>query len=275
MLMYNRFVSNYGEIMAITNNKLKTVDYNCDLAQSFGVYKNDIEYELLDYVSSVNISCGFHAGDPNAIKKALLACKGRNIAIGAHIGFPDIAGFGYHNMNLSSDEIESIVIYQIGALASFAKSYGMNIEYVRPHGAMYKRASEDLPFALDIAKAIKKFDSWLIYYGAAGTILEKVSEKAEIRVAHELTLDKKYNFDATVNYAEGEFVDIDRSIRRLNALLNYSTLDNIEGGRSDVEFDTLHFSCKAVNSLEVIKKAYEISKPMPVNYKKVETSGWV
>ena len=99
----------------------KNIDYNIDAAQGYGYFKNNIETELLDYVSSVNISCGFHAGDPVAIKDALLKAKEKNLAIGAHIGFNDIQGFGYRPVELKEDELETLVVYQVGAIMSFAK----------------------------------------------------------------------------------------------------------------------------------------------------------
>ena len=132
----------------IERKSIKNIDFNCDLAQSYGIYKNNNEFKLLDYVSSVNISCGFHAGDPVAIKNALLKAKEKNVVIGAHIGFNDIQGFGYRPVDLKDDEIESIVIYQVGALMSFAKALGVSVEHVRPHGAMYKMAGEDVLIGL-------------------------------------------------------------------------------------------------------------------------------
>ena len=124
----------------------KHIDFNIDVAQGYGVYKNDKEAELLKYVSTAYVSCGFHAGDPLLIREYLLKCKENNLTIGAHIGFNDIAGLGYRQMDLSNEELEAIVLYQVGAIASFAKSYNLNIECVRPHGAMYKLASENFEF---------------------------------------------------------------------------------------------------------------------------------
>ena len=92
--------------------KIENIDFNIDLAQSYGMYKNSNEYSLLDYASSVNISCGFHSGDPMAIREALLKAKEKNVVVGAHIGFHDIQGFGYRQMVLSEDEIEALVVYQ-------------------------------------------------------------------------------------------------------------------------------------------------------------------
>ena len=181
---------------------VKNIDFNCDLAQSFGIYKNSSETRLLDYVSSVNISCGFHAGDPLAIKEALLKAKEQNIVVGAHIGFDDIQGFGYRQMELDEDELEALVMYQVGAIMTFAKAYNMEIEHVRPHGAMYRQAMEDLEFSRTIAKAIKKCSQWLVYYGATGETLATVAEEENIQVAHEVHLEKIYDENFLIDKEE-------------------------------------------------------------------------
>jgi len=260
------------------NNELKqikSIDFNCDLAQSFGVYKNETEFEMLDYVSSVNISTGFHAGDPLTIKNALLAAKEKNVVIGAHIGFNDIQGFGNRTMNLSDDETEAIVIYQVSAIMSFAKAFGLEIEHVRPHGAMYKMAAENFAFACAIAKAVKKCSNWLVYYGAAGEVTAKVGELIQIPIAQEIQLDKTYTNNGTVDYSMEDITNTNFSLKRLQNLLKTSQVDNINRGMSNVEANTIHFSSGATNSLELVKQAHEIITPIPVNFNKVQDSGWV
>lgn len=270
------------EIIEITEvqkqaKEIKSVDFNCDLAQSFGVYTNESEFDLLDYVSSVNISTGFHAGDPIAIKNALLKAKEKNVVIGAHIGFNDIQGFGTRAINLSEEEIESIVIYQVGALMSFAKAYGLEIEHVRPHGAMYKMASENFTFACAIAKAVKKCSQWLTYVGASGDITTKVGEYVKLPIANEIKLNKIYNADGTIDYKSEEITDTDLLVRRIQGLVKSSQISNNINGFSVVEANTIHFSNgkDKTNSLELIKRASEIITPKPVNYSRVESSGWV
>ena len=254
---------------------IKNIDFNCDLAQSFGIYKNNSEFELLDYVSSVNISCGFHAGDPMTIKNALLQAKEKNVVVGAHIGFDDIQGFGYRQMDLSEDELEALVIYQVGALMSFAKSFKLEIEHVRPHGAMYKQASEDFNFACAIARAVKKCSQWLVYYGAAGDVTAKVGEYINLPIAHEISLNKIYNVDGTVDYSANDIENTDTSISRLRLLLSSSQVYNNEGGKTVVEADTIHFTNRISNAGELAKRAAEIISPLPVNYKNACKSGWV
>lgn len=255
--------------------KIKNIDFNIDLAQSYGIYKNTSEYSLLDYASSVNISCGFHAGDPLTVRSALLKAKEKNVVVGAHIGFDDIQGFGYRDMELDEDEIEALVIYQVGALMSFAKSYNMEIEHVRPHGAMYKKCAADFGFSCSVAKAIQKCSKWLVYYGAAGEILEKTGELINIPVASEIGLEKMYNIDGTVNTMARDCENTEMEIQRLKQLLATSQVSNIEGGKTFLKVDTIHFTNRLSNSLELIKAANEIIKPVPVNYKNACLSGWV
>lgn len=258
--------------------KLTSIDFNCDLAQSFGIYKNEGEFDLLDYVSSVNISTGFHAGDPIAIKNALLKAKDKNVVIGAHIGFNDIQGFGSRTMNLSEEEIEAVVIYQVGALMSFAQAYGLEVEHVRPHGAMYKLASENFTFSCAIAKAVKKCSQWLTYVGASGDIILKVGEFIKLPVAKEIKLSKVYNSDGTIDYNSNEINDLDLLTKRLQRYLQTSQIENNLKGFSVIEANTIHFSsdkCDNSVALELIKKANELITPTPVNYSKVQNSGWV
>lgn len=259
----------------VTERKqIRNIDFNCDLAQSFGIYRNNSEFEILDYVSSVNISTGFHAGDPLTIKNALLKAKEKNVVIGAHIGFDDIQGFGYREMQLSEEEIETLVVYQVGAIMSFAKAYGLGIEHVRPHGAMYIQAARDFSFACSIAKAIKKCSKWLVYYGAIGDITKKAGEFVGIATASELFLNKSYNQDLTMNLDEPENNDIDFAIRRLSKLISTSTINNNSDGFTQAKVDTVHFSNKLVNSIDIIKRANEIIAPSPINYNKAKISGW-
>ncbi len=255
--------------------RITSVDFNCDLAQGFGIYKNENEFDMLDWVSSVNISTGFHAGDPLSIKNAILKAKEKNLVIGAHIGFRDIEGFGHRLMNLSEEEIEATVVYQIGAIMSFAKAYGLEIEHVRPHGAMYKLAGENFSFACSIAKAIKKCSQWLVYYGPSGDITEKTGEFVKLPIAHEVRLDRNYNTDGSVDYSTNGIINTEFSLRRLQNLLRASQIDNNSNGQTVVKVDTIHFSSRVANSIDLAKRANEIIKPIPVNYNKVKDSGWV
>ena len=259
----------------LEKKSIKNIDFNCDLAQSYGVYKNNQEYELLDYVSSVNISSGFHAGDPVTIKEAFLKAKEKNVAIGAHIGFNDIQGFGYRPVELKEDELEALVVYQVSAIMSFAKAYGLSIEHVRPHGAMYKLCGEDFTFSTTVAKAIKKCSNWLVYYAPMGDVAAKVGDFVNITVAQELNLEKTYNPDLTIDYSVSDNQNNYEMIKRFQHLLHTSQIRNNLGGMSMCEVNTIHFSNKYRNSLELIKEARKTITPAPVNYINAKASGWV
>src|SRR5574344_2010954 len=254
-------------------NVITSLDYNVDLAQAFGVYEKDNENSFLDFVSSVNICAGFHAGDPLKIKNSMLACKEKNVSIGVHIGFDDIKGFGNRPMDLSDEEFEAIIVYQISAVSAFANAYGLNIEHVRPHGAMYKMAATDFDFSLKIANAIKKCDDWLIYVGASGEILDRVSKEASIRVAHEILLNTVYNENGEIDFNSTVFVDMRRSNERLKNIIKTGEIDTKNQNKL-IKADTVHFSNSAINSLMIAKEARILMKPTPLNFNRVISSGW-
>lgn len=259
----------------LERKSIKNIDFNCDLAQSFGIYKNSSESRLLDYVSSVNIACGFHAGDPLTIKEALLQAKEKNIVVGAHIGFDDIQGFGYRQMDLDNDELEALVMYQVGALMTFAKAYSMEIEHVRPHGALYRQAAENIEVSRTIAKAIKKCSQWLVYYGATGENLAQVGEDENIQVAHEVHLEKIYDEAGNIVFSARDLENTQVAIQRLRDLLQNSVVVNNVGGKTVVRVDSIHFSNKLSNVKELIVQARDIIEPVPYNYKNAQKSGWV
>jgi len=259
-----------------SNDKKICIDLNCDLAQSFGIYKNDVEFSLLPYVSSVNISCGSHSADPVTIMNALKKAKENNLAVGAHIGYPDIQGFGYRDMAFDAEELEALVVYQLGALSALAKSYNISIEHVRPHGALYKKAATDLETSVNIAKAIAKFDPWLIFVCASGEILKTTREITNIRTAGEVFADKEYNFDGSINYNKASVIDLNFSNSQLEELINNSSVINNNRGKTKVDFKTIHLNMNSEISLEIAKAAKNLlTETMPLNPSFVAESGWL
>lgn len=163
------------------------IDLNCDLGENAG---ND-EF-VMPYVTSANIACGFHAGDANTMRKTIRLAKRYGVNIGAHPGWHDLEGFGRREMNLPADEVEALVLYQLGALAALAKAEGMNLTHVKPHGALYNQAAQDVQLAESVARAAKKFDDRLILVGLAGSRLIAAGREAGIRVAAEGFPDRAY-----------------------------------------------------------------------------------
>lgn len=171
---------------------------NCDLGESFGAYSLGMDEDILRFVTSANIACGFHAGDPSVMQKTVKLALKNNVQIGAHPGLPDLVGFGRRNMNITPQEAHDMVIYQIGALAGFVKSEGTRMQHVKPHGALYNMAAKDSKLAIAIAEAVYKVDSELILFGLAGSELVRAGEKIGLQTANEVFSDRTYQADGTL-----------------------------------------------------------------------------
>jgi 5-oxoprolinase (ATP-hydrolysing) subunit A len=175
-----------------------TIDLNCDLGESYGVFRIGNDHEIMKYVSSVNIACGFHAGDPNIMNQTVeMACK-HGVKIGAHPGFPDLVGFGRRNMNLTPDEVYTNVLYQIGALHAFVLSQGTKLHHVKPHGALYNMCAVNPLLADAVAKAVYNFDPSLTLYGLANSELIKAGEKYSLNTAQEVFADRTFQPDGSL-----------------------------------------------------------------------------
>ena len=174
------------------------IDLNCDMGESFGKYKLGDDAAIMPFISSANIACGSHAGDPLVMRSTIRLAKVHGVAIGAHPGWPDLQGFGRREMDLTPDEAEAFVLYQIGALAAFAKAEGWELRHVKPHGALYNQAARDRTLADSIARVVKRFDKDLILVGLAGSALIDAGLEIGLRVANEGFPDRRYNPDGTL-----------------------------------------------------------------------------
>jgi 5-oxoprolinase (ATP-hydrolysing) subunit A len=174
------------------------IDLNCDMGESFGRYTLDNDEAIMPFISSANIACGLHAGDPLVMRQTVRLAKQYGVAVGAHPGWPDLQGFGRREMSITPDEAEAFVLYQIGALAAFANAEDMELHHVKPHGALYNQAVNDRNLAKAIAGAVKKFSRDLVLVGLAGSGLIEAGIEAGLRVANEGFPDRNYNSDGTL-----------------------------------------------------------------------------
>ncbi|NRS51815.1 LamB/YcsF family protein [Brevibacillus sp. HB2.2] len=177
---------------------MKTVDLNCDMGESFGAYQLGNDQEILSYITSANVACGFHAGDPATMRKTVQMALKAGVAIGAHPGFADLVGFGRRNMEISPEEAYDLVVYQIGALQGFVRAEGGVMHHVKPHGALYNMAATRPALAESIALAIYKVNPELVLYGLAGSELTRAGEKIGLITAHEVFADRTYQQDGTL-----------------------------------------------------------------------------
>ncbi|GGD48845.1 LamB/YcsF family protein [Paenibacillus nasutitermitis] len=173
------------------------VDLNCDYGESFGAYSFGHEELLLQYVTSVNIACGFHAGDPHTMHEAVMQAMDAGTAIGAHPGLPDRLGFGRREMAVSTQEVYDLTLYQIGALDAFVRVAGGKIRHVKPHGALYHMSERRVDIAEALVRAAKDYDERLIIYGQSGGLLLAEADKQSMRRASEVFADRFYMKDGT------------------------------------------------------------------------------
>ena len=174
------------------------VDLNCDMGESFGVYRMGNDEAIMDYITSANIACGFHAGDPATMRKTVQLALEKNVGIGAHPGLQDLVGFGRRNISLSPQEAYDLVVYQIGALSGFVQAEGGKMQHVKAHGALYNMAAQNAGLSEAIAEAVYKIDPELILFGLSGSELVKAGEKIGLRTAGEVFSDRTYQADGSL-----------------------------------------------------------------------------
>lgn len=196
------------------------IDLNSDLGEAFGRWTLGDDADAMKSITSANIACGYHAGDPGVMRRTVRMAREAGVAVGAHPGFPDLAGFGRRNMAASPQEVEDFVLYQIGALAAIAAAEGVGLQHVKAHGALYNMASRDRALADAIARAAAAFDRSLFVVGLPGNELLRAAEAAGLRVAAEGFADRAYEPDGslTPRTRPGAVIDspadaVDRAVR--------------------------------------------------------------
>ncbi len=169
------------------------IDLNCDLGEGFGIWSLGDDGGLLDVVTSANVACGFHAGDPSIMRRVCRRAAERDVRIGAQVGYRDLAGFGRRPMDVPPDELADEVIYQIGALYGFARMAGSAVSYVKPHGALYNTCATDVGQAEAVVRAVREFDPTLAVLGLPGSELLRAAEAAGLRAVNEAFADRGYD----------------------------------------------------------------------------------
>lgn len=233
------------------------IDLNSDLGESFGAYKIGYDEEILKCITSANIACGFHAGDPNVMHKTVKLALLNNVAIGAHPGMQDLVGFGRRNMKISPEEAYNMVIYQIGALYGFIKSEGGKMQHVKPHGALYNMAAKDSELARAIAEAVYKVDPELILFGLAGSQLIIQGEKIGIKTASEVLADRTYQIDGSLtprSHAGAMVTDTDKAVIRVERMIKEGVVMCQQGEDIKIKADTICVHGDGEQALDFTRK---------------------
>ena len=218
------------------------VDLNADVGESFGVWVLGHDPAVIPLVTSVNVACGLHAGDPGVMRQTVALALRNGVQIGAHPGFPDLAGFGRRQMRLSPGEVEDLVVYQIGALAAIAAAQGARLQHVKPHGALYNMAAVEASLADAIARAVAAVDRRLVLIGLAGSELIDAGRRAGLTTASEVFADRGYANDGTLlpRGRDGALIeDPDRAAARAVEMVCRKTVTGTDGHRISIEPDTV------------------------------------
>jgi UPF0271 protein len=209
---------------------MQSIDLNCDMGEAFGNYLMPNDELLFDYITSANIACGFHAGDPEVMQRTVKMAIQKGVAIGAHPGLPDLQGFGRRDIKITASEAYQITLYQIGALYGFARAAGGELHHVKPHGALYNMAAKDLNLANAIVQAVYDFDTKLILYALAGSKMIEAAERLGIVTASEVFADRTYQDDGSLtprSQSNALIIDVEQSIHQVLTMVKLQEVTSV------------------------------------------------
>lgn len=241
---------------------MRAIDLNSDLGESFGAWNMGDDAAMLDIVTSANVACGFHAGDPAGILRTLKAAAAKNVTIGAHVSYPDKVGFGRRNMDVSSDELIADVIYQIGSLQGLARAAGTSVRYVKPHGALYNTIAHDRRQAMAVIEAIRAIDPTLVLVALAGSPLIELARSEGLRCIAEAFADRAYTPQGTlVSRREPGAVLHDPKLvaQRMLHLVQSGSIEAIDGSQVKIEADSI---CVHGDSPAAVEMACELRREL-------------
>jgi UPF0271 protein len=218
------------------------IDLNADVGESYGAYQYGDDEGVLPCVSSANIACGFHAGDAAVMRSTVRLARRFGVAVGAHPGFQDLPGFGRREMHVGAAELESLVAYQIGALAAIAATEGALLSHVKPHGALYNMAARDAGMADAIARAVRAVDASLVLFGLSGSELIAAGERAGLRVASEVFADRAYRPNGSLaprGTPGAVLTEVEDVVRRAVGMARGQPVTSVDGSSVSVRADTI------------------------------------
>jgi UPF0271 protein len=218
------------------------VDLNADVGESFGAWSLGQDPALMKSITSANVACGFHAGDPGVMRATVALASEHGVAVGAHPGFPDLAGFGRRELQVAPRDVEDFVVYQIGALAGIAAAQGVRLRHVKPHGALFNMAVRDAALADAIARAVTMIDKEMILFGLPGSELVAAGQRAGLRTACEVFADRAYQPDGTLvsRQQPGAVIDDGETVvRRVIRMVRDQAVDAVDGSRVPLTVDTI------------------------------------
>ncbi|HHT20557.1 MAG TPA: 5-oxoprolinase subunit PxpA [Tissierellia bacterium] len=241
------------------------VDLNSDMGEGFGAYTMGLDSNLLDFVTSANIACGWHAGDGLIMDRTVEEAITKGVGVGAHPGYPDLLAFGRRKIDITDKEARAYMLYQVGALSAFAKAHGGKLQHMKLHGAFYNTACVDETLAGAIVDALYEFDPEIIVMALSGSVLLDLAEKKGMKVAHEVFADRGYNEDATLvnRKLPGAMIhDPKQAIERVKRMVLENKVETVTGSVIPIKADSICVhgdNPEAVAFVETIRRELEHS----------------
>ena len=230
------------------------------MGESFGAWTLGHDAALLPFITSANVACGFHAGDPAVMRASVRAALAHGVAIGAHPGLPDLAGFGRRNMDISPEEAFDMTVYQLGALQAVARAEGGVLHHLKPHGALYNMAATNAALAEAIAEAVYRVQPELLLYGLAGSELTRAGEKLGLRTAHEVFADRTYQANGTLTprrQPDALISSADAAIAQVLRLVQHGTVRSQTGPEVAMRADTICLHGDGPHALEFAQRLHQ------------------
>lgn len=270
-LLFSRFLIIYltakylSIIIYQEETNMYRIDLNSDLGESFGHYQIGSDREIIKTVSSVNVACGVHAGDPIVMNQTVKSCVQQGVAVGAHPGFPDLQGFGRRQMYMKEGELKNYITYQLGALDAFAKKHGTKIQHVKPHGALNNMMPYSEQYSREICEAILDFDPSIILVAPTNTMTLDMGRKMGLRTISEVFADRAYQDDGYLlsrSHPQALLADEDLAIERVIRMIKEGVVTSINGNDIEIQAESVCIhsdSPIAFNYAKKVRKALEES----------------
>lgn len=237
------------------------VDINCDMGESFGLYTYGHDADMLPLISSANVACGFHAGDPTVMRTTVAGAKAHKVKVGAHVGFPDRMGFGRRNMQIAPRELKDHTTYQMGALAAIVSTQGLELQHVKPHGSLYMMALEDQAMAEALVDAVAEFDDTLMIYTIRDSATWQAAQAKGLRPVAEFFADRPYHKDGQVKMFNWTIKEAGADPRALGEraarLITRGEVPSFEGGTFAMTAETVCVHSDTPGAPEILKAVRE------------------
>ncbi len=236
---------------------MKKIDINCDMGESYGRFTLGMDEEVIRYISSANVGCGFHGGDPHVMRKTVILAKENGVGIGAHPGLPDLLGFGRRHMDITPQELEDFFVYQIGALKGFCDAAGVKLQHVKAHGVLSGLAERDEKMAEAICRAIRMIDKQIIWLTYSGTKTRPIAESMGLQLIEEFYADRAYNADILLvprNQTGAVIHDVTEIQRRILQLVKEGTITTIDGQVLEMPCQSIAVHGDSPGALDMVRK---------------------